>query len=276
MPGALELVHCIGICGRRWLLAAVLLGSSPARAHDFWIEPSSFHPLPGATVTAALYVGQDLIGDPVPYMSGAIDRFFVRQDGEDQTITGSDGQHPAGALRASGNTTAIIAYSSNSALVELPADRFEAYLKQYSLVGIIAERAYRDENTKPARECFYRYAKALLAGAEPSPLVTQPLALAYEIVPDDDPTGGFDEFRARIFYHGEPLANALVLALHKGDQFVRLFARSDAQGAFSMHLPRSGVWLIKSVHMVRAGLFSDCDWKSSWASLTFEIPAKLP
>ena len=70
-----------------------------------------------------------------------------------------------------------MAYSSTGSVVELPADRFEAYLEQYGLDEIISERLQRGEDTEPARECFYRYAKALLTGAAPSPSVTQPLAL---------------------------------------------------------------------------------------------------
>jgi hypothetical protein len=55
-----------------------------------------------------------------------------------------------------------------------------------------------------------------------------------------------------------------------------LTAHSDAQGAFSFALPRPGVWLIKSVHMVRASFFSEADWYSLWASLTFETPEPRP
>ncbi|MES0042230.1 DUF4198 domain-containing protein [Mesorhizobium sp. M0091] len=267
--------------GRRRLFAAALLWPVPAGAHDFWIEPSIFHPLPGMTISVALRVGQDFIGDPVPYMSNAINVFFVRQDGEDETLSGSDGLAPASSLRASGTATAIVAYSSTGSVVELPPERFEAYLKQYGLDEIISERASRGEATKPARECFYRYAKALLTGTEPSPSVTQPLPFKYEIVPDADPTAGFGVFRAHIIYQGEPLANALVEALYKKDPSVRLSVRSDAQGAFALTLPLAGVWLVKSVHMVRAGFFSagffpNCDWQSSWASLTFEMSPKGP
>ena len=62
------------------------------------------------------------------------------------------------------------------------------------------------------------------------------------------------------------------------DASLRLTARTDAQGAFSLDLPRAGVWLIKSVHMVRTSFwsFSDADWISLWASLTFEVPEARP
>jgi len=41
-------------------------------------------------------------------------------------------------------------------------------------------------------------------------------------------------------------------------------------------LPCAGVWLIKSVHMVRASFFAREDWDSYWASLTFEIHEPKP
>lgn len=266
------LLSCLGCRrGQRRLLAAALLSSAPASAHDFWIEPSTFHPLPGMTVSVGLRVGQDFIGDPVPYMSASIDQFFLRQDGEDQALSGSEGLSPASTLRASGRSTAIVAYVSSGSVIDLPADRFTAYLTQYGLPDIIAERMERGEDSEPARECFFRYAKALLTGASPSPSVTQPLSLSYEIVPDTDPTVAAPVLRGHILYDGEPLANAPVVARHRQDSSAHLSARTDVRGAFSLPLAKSGIWLVTSIHMVRAGFFSDCDWQSSWASLTFEM-----
>jgi uncharacterized GH25 family protein len=77
-------------------------------------------------------------------------------------------------------------------------------------------------------------------------------------------------------YDGKPLAGALVVALLRSDPSVKLTVRTGAQGAFSLALPRGGVWLVKSVHMVRASFFSDADWYSLWASLTFEMPELPP
>jgi uncharacterized GH25 family protein len=100
----------------------------------------------------------------------------------------------------------------------------------------------------------------------------QPIGLAYEIVPDDDPTLGSSAFRGRLLHEGEALAGALVVAMSRNDPSVRLATRSDRDGAFSFILPRAGVWLVKSVHLVEASMFSRADWDSLWASLTFESP----
>jgi uncharacterized GH25 family protein len=254
------------------LAAALLLAAASARAHDFWIEPSTLHPAPGATVALGLRVGQDFIGDPVPRSSAYIASFAVRQNGNAQDIGGADRVDPAGFLRADGGATAIISYASTGADIELPPGEFEDYLRLYGLDDIVASRATRGERNKPGRERFYRCAKALLTGLRSSADVTRPLGLAYEIVPDDDPTSRLKPFHGRILYDGKPLAGALVVALLHGEPSVHLQTHSDAQGAITLPLPRPGVWLIKSVHMVRAGFFSSEDWDSYWASLTFEIP----
>ena len=254
------------------LIVAVVLTAGELCAHDFWIEPSTFRPAPGATVAIGLRVGQNFVGDPVPRSSQLIERFVVRQGGGEQAIIGLENTDPAGWLRADGQGTAVIAYRSVGSFVELPAPQFEEYLRQEGLEHIIAVRARRQDGAKPGREYFYRYAKALLTGERTSPAVTQPMGLAYEIVPDDDPTLRPGLFRGRILYEGKPLPEALVVAMLRADPAVRLAVRSDAEGGFSLALPRAGAWLIKSVHMVKASIFSRADWDSLWASLSFWSP----
>ena len=254
-------------------IVTALLATLPARAHDFWIEPSSFNPQAGSIVAVHLRVGQNFVGDPVPRQSGNIEQFIIRQNGADMDIGGANHIEPAGLFRATAETTAAIGYRSNGSDIELPADKFVDYLRQYGLEAIVAERARRGETLKPGRERFFRYAKALLAGARADATATKPLGFAYEIVLDTDPTLPMTgPLRGHIFYDSTSLAGALVEALWRDDPSIRLAMRSDAQGAFAFVLPRSGVWLIKSVHMVRAGLFSSTDWDSLWASLTFETP----
>src|SRR5215472_10309284 len=123
--------------------AALLLAAAGARAHDFWIEPSTFHPALGATVAVGLRVGQDFIGDPVPRASDYIASFSVRQNGADRDIGGTDRIDPAGFLRADASATAVISYASTGAYIELPPDAFEDYLRLYGLDDIVASRAGR-------------------------------------------------------------------------------------------------------------------------------------
>ncbi len=253
--------------------AALVLMADCALAHDFWIEPSTFHPAPGAVISVGLRVGQDFIGDPVPRLSAFIAAFSVLQSGAARDVSGSDHIDPAGFLRVEGGATATISYASTGAYIELPPGAFEDYLRLYGLDDIVASRAARGESERLGRERFYRYAKALITGRAPAVDVTRPVGLAYEIVPDNDPTSHFAAFHGHVLYEGKPLANALVVALLHGQPSVHLETYSDGNGAISLPLPCPGIWLIKSVHMVRASFFSSEDWDSYWASLTFESPS---
>jgi hypothetical protein len=255
-----------------WWIAAIVLQVAALQAHDFWIEPATFHPAAGATVAVTLRVGQNAAGDTVPRWSDGIAQFFVRQAGRDDQIGGLERIDPAGWLRADGGSTAVIAYRSRPSYIELAAPQFEDYLRQEGLDRIVASRTERGERAKKGREHFTRYAKALLTGAGPSSAATQPVGLEYEIVPDEDPTVHAGAFRGHVLYEGTPLQGALVVAILKSDPAVRIAARTTGRGSFAFTLPRSGVWLIKSVHMVRAWFFSAADWESLWASLTFESP----
>jgi uncharacterized GH25 family protein len=256
---------------------AVLALPGRGAAHDFWIEPSTFRPAAGATVTVALRVGQNFVGDPVPRSSRLIERFVLRQSGTEQPIVGLENTDPAGWLRAETQSTAMIVYRSAGTFIGLPADRFEEALRLEGLERVIETRTTSGESAKPGRERFSRYAKALLTGERTSAEVTQPVGLDYEIVPDDDPTVRGGQIAGRVLYFGRPLSGALVVALLRTDPSVRLEARSDHAGSFRFVLPRPGVWLVKSVHMVRAPMFAwGIDWESLWASLTFESPEAQP
>ena len=45
----------------------------------------------------------------------------------------------------------------------------------------------------------------------------------------------------------------------------------DAKGNVTLRLARSGLWLVKAVHMAAAPPDAGVDWESWWASLTFEL-----
>jgi uncharacterized GH25 family protein len=253
-------------------LAAALLVAAALQAHDFWIEPSTFHPEAGMTVAVGLRVGQNFVGDPVPRTATYIERFVVRQGRQEEPIAGIDNTDPAGWFTANGRAAAVIAYASKPSFVELPPAKFEDYLRQQGLERIIDIRTQRRERMKPGKEIFSRCAKSILTGAQPSIAVTQPLGLRYEIVPNADPTAGGALFRGRVIYQRTAAAGMLVEAVFLKQPSLRLSTRSDRAGNFSFALPRAGVWLIKSVQMVDAPRGSEAEWESLWASLTFERP----
>ena len=244
-----------------------------ASAHDFWIEPSTFHPAVGDRVTAALRVGQKLAGDPLPNIPPLIDRFIVRGGNAERPRVGRPGADPAGIAFIAEGGLHWIGYQSNAYPVALEGPKFEDYLRDEGLERIIDARKKSGQSAAPGRERFYRCAKALLETPGVEAFDT-PLGFTLELVPRANP---YALKRARdlplsLTFRGKPIANVLVVAMSKDDPAKAVRARTDAKGRVTLPLAHAGFWLIKAVHMEAAPADAGVDWESWWASITFELP----
>lgn len=225
-----------------------------------------------------LLVGERLIGDPVPRDSAGIQRFLAVQDRRETTVPGREGGDPAGVLRIERPGLTIVGYESRPHALELSRETFEKYLGEE---GLDAVKAFAGAATsrRTARERFSRCAKALLsAGVASGEGADRALGMRLELVAGRNPYAASPgaELPFALLYEGKPLPGALVIAINRDDPSSKLAARSDANGRVTFRLPRSGMWLIKTVHMIAAPAGSGADWESFWASLTFELPAPAP
>src|SRR4051812_11471398 len=251
-------------------VASIAVGAS---AHDFWIEPSTFHPAVGDRVAAALRVGQKLAGDPLPNIPPLIDRFIVRGASAERPVVGRAGADPAGIAFIAEGGLHWIGYQSNSYPVALEGPKFEDYLRDEGLERIIDARKKNGQSAAPGRERFYRCAKALLdtPGAANFDV---PLGFTLELVPRKNPYAikNAGDLPLALKFHGKPIANVLVVAMSKADPANAVRARTDAKGRVTLPLAHAGFWLIKAVHMEAAPADAGVDWESWWASITFELP----
>jgi len=252
--------------------------AAPLFAHDFWIEPTSFHPEVGSVVGLSLRVGQGFRGDPVPLNPGKVVTFVtVSPVGAETPVDGVPGRDPAGRARVTEPGYVVVGYRSSPSFLELPAEKFEAYLKEEGLERVIEARARRGESAKPSKEIYSRCAKSLLdSGGAGTTGFDRALGLRLELVaetsPKKLPPNGGGPLPVRLVYGGKPLAGALVVAMNRDDPEKPISARTDRSGRVLLALPRGGVWLVKAVHMIPAPAASGADWESLWASLTFEAP----
>jgi len=249
---------------KRFLVIACLLSCAPLGAHDFWIEPSTFRPATGAMVMTTLLVGQQFVGDPIARDSSQIERFVVRDARGERNVAGFEGHNPAGIVRMENGTAAVVGYRSKPAFLSMPPEKFEQYLRDEGLDTVLAARTRRGESKQPSREIYSRCAKTLL-GVRGD--FSRPLGFRLELTPES-----LDASRVvvRLDYESHPLANALIIAMHRDDPSLRIRVRSDAHGRAAFSLPKPGVWMIKSVYMIDAPPASGAEWESLWASLTFE------
>ncbi|HEY3170075.1 MAG TPA: DUF4198 domain-containing protein [Thermoanaerobaculia bacterium] len=250
------------------------LAAAPLLAHDFWIEPTSFHPEVGTVVGIALRVGQDFRGDPVPRMTESIEKFVVVSRSGDKPVDGVSGRDPAGIVRVAEPGYLLVGYRSLPKRIDLPAEKFERYLKEEGLEAVIATRAARGDSQKSSKEIYSRCAKAIIdAEGGGASGYDRALGFRLELVPEKAPKEvvGGRSMPVRLVFEGKPLAGALVVVMNRDEPKKRLSARTDTSGRVAFDLS-GGVWLVKSVHMVAAPRPSGADWESLWASLTFEVP----
>ena len=254
------------------LAAFTLLLAGRAAAHDFWIEPSAFHPSEGQVVTAALRVGQKLDGEPLPRIPALIDRFVLRGAGGEGNVVGRPGSDPAGMARVADGGLHWIGYQSTAYPVTLEAKKFEDYLREEGLERIVAARAKSGQSAAPGRERFYRCAKALLDTPGPAAALDAPLGFTLELIPRRNPYALKGDLPLSLLFRGKPAADVLVVAMNRDDPANAVRARTDRNGNVSLKLNRTGFWLIKAVQMESAPAGSGVDWESWWASITFELP----
>ncbi len=256
-------------------LTIATLALTAAFGHDMWIEPATFFPTAGQIVSLKLRVGQDLLGDPLPRNPALINQFIVEDASGRKAVVGRDGADPAGFVRVAGPGMMVVGYHSKASPVELEAEKFNSYLKEEGLEAVIAQRVRRNETKSKARELFSRCAKTLvLSGPAAASQGDRTLGFPLELLAEKNPFAirQGEDLPVRLTYEKRPLTGALVVAMNRLNPSEKISARTDKDGRVRLRLPgKSGMWLIKAVHMIPAAAGSNADWSSYWASLTFEL-----
>lgn len=256
------------------LFPLLVMAVAPLVAHDMWIEPATFSPAAGQIVAVKLRVGQDLLGDPLPRDPALIQQFLFDDGSGPKPVVGCAGADPAGYLRVEAPGLLVVGYRSHASAVELGAEKFNQYLKDEGLDAILALRSSRKQASVGGRELFSRCAKSLvLSGAASSTQHDRNLGFTLELVAERNPylLRESELLPVRLTYEGRALAGALVVAINRLNPAERLTARTDRDGRVRFRLRSRGMWMIKSVHMLPGDAGSGADWRSYWASLTFEL-----
>ncbi len=266
----------------RPLLAAcaALALAAPALAHEFWLRPSRFRAPVDEEVELGLFVGDRLRGEPFPRSATHLARFVSRRGrDEPQEVAGLDGETPAGYLPLEAAGMHVVGYAGQVRFITLEAAKFEPYLREKGLEHVVRARADAGSSDAPGREAYVRCAKTLvLAGGDDADDAgfDLPLGLEVEIVPESDPLRARpgDTLTVRVLRDGAALAGVLVEA-HRGDgeEHAVTARRTGEDGRARIVLPHAGFWLVSCVDMRPAPeeLREKADWRSVWASLSFEV-----
>ena len=257
---------------------ALLLCAAPVLAHDLYLMPERFRLEPSAS--AVLYIHS---GDEFPQSGGppvlARLRDVQRIDAKGRSPLDEvqiEGQRGRTTFRAVPGGFVLTARTLPNFL-SLPADKFEEYLQHEHLDSIIAWRKANGEAAATSRELYSKYAKSIVhGGSGATDIVTKPVGLPIEIVPQVDPTRlpPGHPLPVRVLYEGKPLPQLSVesMCATGGKLVLEKWVTTDAAGRANLPVQAGAVCKLHAIHMVRRTDRTEADWESYWASLTFEIP----
>jgi uncharacterized GH25 family protein len=284
----------------RYFLPVFLCFATAALAHEFWLQPAGFRVAVGAKMPIRLLVGANFKGEAWPRPTRRVRRFvrFGPTNPADSTDLRpallADSVAPALTCPTAG--THVVVLTSAPSFIELPADKFTAYLREEGLDDALLYRRKEGQTTKPGREAYRRCAKTLVlatasAHTPPNPADTtyrRLLNLPLELVPEQNPyylrPGA--ALTVRVLHYGQPVPGALVqvwdaspLAAAKPGTLAagpsHFSTRANNSGRVLLRVPSAGPYLVavSLMEAAPAGLASRADWLSTWATLTFAGPS---
>ena len=269
------------------LIAVTTCWSWNCVAHDFWIQPTSFWIHPDTLTPMTLQVGHGPYRQRSPISATRITRFDAIGP-KGSVLDLRTRLHP-GSGREDGSfeldkpgTHLLVLETDNKAQSHLPAIRFNDYLQVEGLTPALEQRRKTKRMDADGSECYSRSAKVLVQVGDPgSPeqTITQPIGLALEIVPEQNP---YSEPRpaalaVRVLYEGRPLAGALVKLTQLEHDSAPFETRlTDAAGRAVFHMPSEGAWLVNVIWTKPLPRTSETDFETIFSSLSFGFPTRQP
>ena len=137
--------------------------------------------------------------------------------------------------------------------------------------------AYREKHKQvqlPGKERYIRHIKTLVQAGQQFDIedYSKPFDYELEIFPLSNPYRKKlnDSITFKVLYQNKPESGLLFIAINKNNPTLIQKIRTDMKGEATIMLNQKGAWLVKAVKIIPIEE-KDLDWKSHWASLTFEL-----
>lgn len=260
------------------IFVLALAGMISLLAHDSYLMPAKFVVEPGKPLLVSIHNGDSFPASEHPTDPRRIAKIQL-SDGSAVTDLQTTGRATHGFIKITRTGSHYLHAALHPRPLEMPAAKFEAYLREEGLDHIIAARKQSGQTASAGREVYTKYAKAYLVCGAPDQAFSAVLGHTIEVVPEVDPVslskGGV--LPVRVLFRGKPLPNAQVqnawaTAANGAHAIV---GRTDADGRISVPIHAEGKWRLHVIHMEASKDSAVGDWQSFWASFTFEVPSAI-
>ncbi|MGC6484763.1 MAG: DUF4198 domain-containing protein [Candidatus Puniceispirillales bacterium] len=263
------------------MLLAAVASITPLRAHEFWIDPETWHLEQGETLRVALRVGTGFNGSQQMFFPARISRFDLVGPQQTLAFKGRLGDRPAGRITPEETGLHIISHATTfTALRYTDFEKFAAFTREKGLGDAVSRHRARQLPESDFVERYRRFAKSLIAvgSAEGQDRV---LGMEVEITALANPfalTG--DTMPLRLDRDGAPWPGVLVTVFarplgSRPDATVVSTYRADAAGRVVILTRPGHAYLVDAVSLEEAAASGNPEgavWSSRWASLSFATP----
>ncbi|MGE0566122.1 MAG: DUF4198 domain-containing protein [Pseudolabrys sp.] len=252
----------------------VLLGAVGAPAHEFWLEPTTYTPKPGARVPVSIKIGERFKGNSYPFLHEDFKTFSVIHEQSTTPVKGIDGDDPAViATFDRDGLTVMVHYSTPETLTFETWDKFNTYLQFEGLTDVVERHRRRGLPEAGVTEIYSRCAK-LLAGVGSARGQDRFTGMPLELIAEKNPyqLAPGEPLPVKLLRDGKPAADVQIGAIPKAAPDDRLTVRTDGEGRAILALNRTGPWLLNAVVIDEPRHGEKAHWVSLWASMTFARP----
>jgi uncharacterized GH25 family protein len=263
---------------KRFIAILICLAASAALAHDTWILPAPGSVRPGAAVSFDMTSGMAF---PTLDHAIAADRLAAasfRLRGKTFEIPTRTASAHALKLTATLGESGIAAVwaESKPKFIELTPKQVDEYLEEIGAMDTVGREWKARGAGARWRENYTKHARTFVQVGEPGQDSSwkEPVGMAFEIVPEQDPTAllSDDRLTVGLLKNGKPLADFPVGLVAAGAKTGSI-QRTDAQGRASFRLDRAGWWLLRATHIERSSK-PGLDWESHFTTLTLRTGPK--
>lgn len=257
------------------VFALILTSTSPAWAHDCWLQPDHFKIGIDTLLVIRLLVGHHLKVDKemsleknmTPRLS-----LLTREKVVNLLSSMDDGSLPVVSRLPEFTGTGLVAMDREFTDIILENDKFSSYITGEHHSHLMEQVKANPRGNQ--KEEYARCVKTLVqVGDAPySPEVAaretgQKLEILLLSLPVQT-----ESVRIKVLFDRKPLPNKTVSALIKNqEEITSLTAVTGKNGEAVFENPKPGMWLIRLIHLFACDEERDMDWTSYWGAFCFEM-----
>lgn len=246
----------------------------PAQAHEFWLDLKQGRLDVGQSIIGDLKVGENLKGEPYPYLSKRFKFFRVAVNGDVKNVRGFDGDLPAIQQPTDQAGLHIISQLSTAFRVTYDDfDRFRGYLEDEGLLAFLEKHHQRGLPQTGFAERYVRCVKSLV---QVGPIAQnqagdQAIGMPFELVALNNPyANNTQTLRVQALWQGQPITGHQITLFQSGDPVRQTTYQTDINGQAEIPLNGEADYLLNTVHLQPVD-DQPVAWFSHWASLSFKL-----